>query len=110
MIHSELLAGGAAAALIGVAIVAALRRQRRPPHRSFKCGRCGNAALHDERTSGAWRAGKQRFYCRACHATWLRSHPQASAPHRGASGCLGVVAALALMPLAGMVAWVIHRA
>ena len=110
MMSSDVFAGAAVVAVVGIAIVAALRRQKRPPHRSFKCGRCGSAALHDTRTIGAWRDGKQRFYCSTCHADWLRSHPQDSRSRRGQSGCLGVVGMLALIPLAGLLVWVVHRA
>ena len=107
---NEIFAGAAVAALIGMAIVAALRRQKRPPHRSFKCGRCGSAALHDARTIGAWRDGKQRFYCSTCHAGWLRSRPQVATSRRRESGCLGAVGMVVLMPLAGLLVWVIQRA
>lgn len=106
----ETLIGIAAALIVVVIVLALLKRKRQPPSRIFKCGRCGNAAHHNERTSEAWRNGKSRFFCQACHRLWLQSQPQSARSHdhggRSASGgCLGVVAAFTLLPLGGWLAW-----
>ena len=102
----EIIIALAVAALIGLGLVAKLIPQRMPPQKSFKCSRCGAAALHNNRTAEAWRNGKAKFFCQACHLKWLQSRPpQERYSHsrhgssRGGSGCLGVLLLFALLPL-----------
>ncbi len=113
----ETLMGVAAAVVALVAVLGLLKQKRQPPSRIFKCGRCGSAAHHNDRTSEAWRNGKTRFFCQACHRQWLQSQPplergsgnarrdSMSTGRTGNSGCLGVLALLALLPLGGLLAW-----
>jgi hypothetical protein len=94
----------AAGAVLG--LVAKLLPKRKPPSPTFQCGRCGTTAWHNDRTSEAWRSGKTKFFCQACHAKWLQSRaPQERTP-KGGSGCLGVVVLFALLPLGGLLKWV----
>jgi len=74
-----LLIAGTVAVLFLKAI---LTRQRRPKNPFFSCGRCRKTTRHDNRTIGAWRAGKDRFFCASCHRTWLANHPAPSTPNR----------------------------
>nr|CAP48764.1 putative integron gene cassette protein [uncultured bacterium]CAP49083.1 putative integron gene cassette protein [uncultured bacterium] len=107
----EILVGVVVAALVGIALVGKLVPKRMPPQKSFKCGRCGVAALHNNRTAEAWRNGKTKFFCQACHAKWLQSRPPAererySADSKGSgSGCFGIVALFALLPVGTWLAW-----
>jgi hypothetical protein len=73
----------------------------------FQCSRCGTAARHTDRTSDAWRSGKTKFFCQACHTKWLQSRPpQERVTHSSrSSGCLGIVAIFALLPLGTLLAW-----
>jgi hypothetical protein len=78
--------------------------KRQPKEKHFKCARCGIISRHTERTVEAWRNGKDKFFCQVCHAKWLESKPPRFSPGataRSSSGCLGVVAFCALVPLAG---------
>ena len=107
----EMLIGAAVVAVVVLGVVAKLVPKRKPPSPVFKCGRCGSAARHNDRTSEAWRAGKTKFFCQACHAKWLQSRsPQeresyASSGGGSGSGCLGVVVLFALLPLGGLLRW-----
>lgn len=102
----EAIIGVVVAAVAAGGLVAMLVPKRTPPSRVFQCARCATAARHDDRTTEAWRSGKTRFFCRACHGAWLQSHPPQSASTRGrgstsaegSSGCLGVLALFALVP------------
>ena len=112
----ETLVGVVAAVVALVALLALLKQKRQPPSRVFKCGRCGSgAAHHNDRTSEAWRNGKTRFFCQACHHASGYSHSRlwrgGAATHgndsmstasTGNSGCLGVLALLAVLPLGGL--------
>ena len=105
----EIIIAVAVAALVGLGLVAKLIPQRMPPQKSFKCSRCGTAALHNNRTAEAWRNGKAKFFCQACHLKWLQSRPpqerESHSRHgssRGGSGCLGVVVLFALLPLGAL--------
>lgn len=101
--------------VVGVVLVllAVLRSKRKPPVAVFRCHRCGAAARHSNRTEDAWRNGKTTFFCAACHARWLQTRPaQERSAHRprqgdGSSGCLGVIALIALIPLGGVMAWLV---
>ncbi|MDN8660575.1 hypothetical protein [Stenotrophomonas indicatrix] len=111
----ETLIGTAAAAIALVVVLALFNKKRQPPSRIFKCGRCGSAAHHNDRTSNAWRNGKTRFFCQACHRQWLQSQPPSERRSGDArsdftsstknGGCLGVLALLAVLPLGGWLAW-----
>ncbi len=99
----EIIFGISIVALLGVALLSKLIPKRMPPQKSFKCGRCGIAALHNDRTAEAWRNGKKKFFCRACHTKWLQSRPpqerEQYSRSSGGSGCLGVVVIFSLLPL-----------
>ena len=107
----ELIFGAAVAVAAVLAIVAKLLPKRKPPSPVFQCSRCGTAARHNDRTTEAWRSGKTKFFCQACHAKWLQSRPpqeRETFSARGSvsgSGCLGVAALFALIPLGCLVAW-----
>lgn len=99
----ETIVGIAVIALVALALVARLIPKRQPPEKFFKCSRCHALTRHNNRTIEAWRNGKPRFFCQACHADWLLSRPpqeheqfspRSSASH--GSGCLGVVVLFAL--------------
>ncbi len=81
-----------------VAVLNLLRYWRRPSERSFRCGGCSAPTVHTGRTIEAWRIGKRKFFCDACHARWVESRP-AQVPSRRAesSGCLGIIV-VAVMP------------
>lgn len=105
----ELWVGAAIAVVVVVGLVAKVLPERKPPSAVFRCGRCGIAARHDERTERAWRGGKHKFFCRSCHAKWLQSRPprerESHAGSAGGSGCLGALAWFALLPLGGALLW-----
>src|SRR5690606_28901604 len=96
-------------ALLGVFLLSRLAPKRMPPQKSFRCGRCGTSALHNERTAEAWRQGKTKFFCQTCHSHWIQSHPsQENSRHLGTpggSGCLGAAALFALLPVGSLLAW-----
>ena len=103
----DLIVGLAIVAVVAVGVVAKLLPKRKPPSAVFQCSRCGTAARHNDRTSEAWRSGKTKFFCQACHTKWLQSRPhQERTVHSdGTSGCLGIIALVALLPLGGLLAW-----
>lgn len=103
----DLIVGVAIVAVVALGLAAKLMPKRKPPSAVFQCSRCGTAARHNDRTSEAWRSGKTKFFCQACHAKWLQSRPpQERGPHSGrTSGCLGIVALFALLPLGALLAW-----
>jgi hypothetical protein len=90
--------------VVFLAVAAALLLKRRPPKQQppspvFKCARCGASTQHNKRSIEAWRNGKTKFFCQACHAKLLQSHPpdRYATQHPGPSGnsgCLGVVVLL----------------
>ena len=103
----EIIFGVGILVLFGVALLSKLIPKRMPPQKSFKCGRCGTAATHNDRTAEAWRKGKTKFFCQACHAKWLQSHSPQEHKQRpslssGGSGCLGVVVLFALLPIGAL--------
>jgi hypothetical protein len=59
---------------------------RRPREKSFNCWRCKALTPHTQRTIEAWRNGKTRLFCGACHAHWLQSHPPPASQPRPISG------------------------
>jgi hypothetical protein len=108
-INSEVVA-----AIAVVVVVASLffGRKRQPKERTFKCARCSAVSAHSSRTFEAWRAGKTKFFCNACHGQWLRSRPpqvrdsRPAYPERsGNSGCLGVMLVFILLPAVAVIAW-----
>jgi hypothetical protein len=83
-------------------------RRKTPKDKTFRCARCKTVSQHSSRTINAWREGKTKFFCGSCHAQWLLTHPaaRASVSARGSnSGCLSVLACLALIPLAIVALW-----
>ena len=62
---------------------------RKPEATHFSCWRCKKSTPHGKRTIDAWRAGKTRFFCGACHATWLQSHPAPMAAEEAGRGYRG---------------------
>lgn len=49
---------------------------RIPPEKGFRCAKCGNYAVHDERTIKAWRNEMHRFFCKSCHRAWLAQNEE----------------------------------
>ena len=102
----ESLFAVAVVVIVVLAAIAKLIPKRQPPSLAFKCSRCGITNQHNNRTAEAWRNGKTKFFCQACHAKWLQSHPPPPrvsyarrGSSRGNSGCLVVVALFVLLPL-----------
>ncbi|PTR35361.1 hypothetical protein C8J98_101625 [Luteibacter sp. OK325] len=58
---------------------------RSPKERFFNCWRCKALTPHTQRTIDAWRIGKTRLFCGACHAKWLQTHPAPITPLRPTS-------------------------
>ena len=103
----ETIFGIAIAVVIVFSLIGRLLPKRRPKEKHFQCARCGAVSPHTERTMEAWRNGKAKFFCQACHAKWLQSRPpqgRAQFSSRGnvgsGSGCLGVVVLFAFAPVA----------
>jgi len=94
--------------IAGVLLARKLIAPRRPKEKSFRCTRCKTTAMHSDRTTNAWRAGKTTFFCNSCHLKWLESQPRTTGSNRGSpaqgsrsgSGCLSVMALVAMIPLA----------
>ena len=84
-------------------------KRKVPEQKTFRCARCSQPSQHTPRTINAWRDGKTRFFCNACHSEWVRSHPhpQRSRSTDGGSrsGCLGVLACLIFVPVALILGW-----
>ena len=95
------IVGIAIAVIVVVGSVAQLLPKRKPPSLVFTCARCHKATRYNNRTEEAWRSGNKRLFCNACHHLWLQSRPPqyASTGRSERSGCLGVVALLALLPV-----------
>lgn len=79
-------------------------RKKTPPNKQFSCAKCRSVSTHDHRTILAWKSGRDRLYCSACHHAWLRQQPSASkqnssAHSAGRSGCLGLFLVLASAPI-----------
>src|SRR5262245_36759174 len=99
-------------AAVAVAAFVIFGRRSRPKERTFKCSRCSATAAHTPRTIEAWRAGKTKFFCNACHTQWVRSQPSrpqaGGGSHRGRAGnagCLGIVVLLIALPTACAGLW-----
>lgn len=107
----EMLIGAVVAAVAIIGLVGKILPKRKSPSSVFQWDRCGTVARHNDRTSGAWRSGKTKFFCQACHAKWLQSRPPRERESyakstASSSGCLGVVVLFAFLPLAGLLALV----
>ncbi len=76
---------------VGVVFLATkLLNQGTPKEKSFSCTKCRKREDHSQRTIQAWWDGKHRFFCSACHQTWIRTK-SSTAPSRGSSGCLSLL-------------------
>jgi hypothetical protein len=78
---------------------------RMPPQKAFRCARCSSVESHTKRTIEAWRAGKSKLFCGACHAQWLKSQPSHATGAYSRSGCLSVLVVAALLPGLAIVAY-----
>jgi len=102
----ETIFGAIVVAIIALGLVSKLIPKARPKETHFRCARCNVTALHTNRTVEAWRNKKHKFYCQACHKKWLESQPtqlrnaNSVSAHSGRRGCLGVVAAIIVVPAA----------
>jgi len=98
--------------IVAFLITRFLRTSRRPPNTMFTCGRCRKASPHNRRTIDAWRAGKTRFFCGACHRAWLATQPHRFSdrhvPGGRASGCLGVALFFLVLPVGAAIAWALR--
>src|SRR5690606_35533747 len=105
----EIIFGIGVVALLGISFLGKLIPKRMPPQKSFKCGRCGISTSHNDRTAEAWRNGKTKYFCQACHSKWIQSRPnqEREQPSSGSSGsgCLGVVALVSLLPIGTLLTW-----
>ena len=87
-------------------------RPQVPKDRFFNCWRCKALTPHNRRTIDAWRLGKTRFFCGACHSTWLKSHPAPSEQmrstgdygRRSRSNPMATLALLAVMAVIALLA------
>jgi hypothetical protein len=95
----ELIFGIAVVLVLVLAIVGKLLPKRQPPSPLFKCARCGTTARHNNRTAEAWRSGKARLFCQACHAQWLASQTHGLPSSSRNPGCLSIVVMFATLPL-----------
>ena len=79
-----------------------LNRQRKPIQKSFNCARCRAVSEFDPRTIQAWNNGFLKLYCGSCHRQWLDNNPrQEKSQVRSNGGCLGVMAAMIIIPSIG---------
>ena len=101
----EWIAGGVVVAFVVLGVVSQLLPKRKPPSLAFTCARCRKTARHTARTEEAWRNGSKKLFCDACHQVWLQSRPTQRIS-QGRSGCFGVVALFALLPLGAFLIWV----
>jgi hypothetical protein len=88
------------AALFLIAVVGlALASRNRPKEKSFVCAKCRQEEEHSRRTIRAWRAGKRRFFCRACHRAWLRLNQEQVVFGGGYenTGCFSLLAIIAIV-------------
>ena len=107
----EMIFGIAVVVVVALVFVAWLLPKRQPPEKFFKCSRCKALSRHNNRTIEAWRNNKTTFFCQACHAKWLQSRPPqehekfSRRSSSSGSGCFGVIALFALVPLGCMLVW-----
>jgi hypothetical protein len=109
IVQPEWIVGGIVAAVVLVGLIFQLLPKRKPPSVAFTCARCHKTARHNNRTEQAWRNGNQKLFCDECHRLWLQSRPTqqhaSGRPSTGRSGCLGVIALAALLPVGVVLAW-----
>jgi hypothetical protein len=98
----------AAIAVAGIVVVGRLFvGGRSPTQQSFRCSRCSSTSMHTARTIEAWRRGKTKFFCNACHGEWLRTQPrEAKQGHGGSAGCLSAVVVFLAIPAVVVMAYV----
>ena len=101
--------GSIAVVAVIVVCVHFLFGRRLPKERNFRCAGCSTWTAHTNRTIEAWRSGRTRFYCNACHSEWLKSHPAQSSNNASSgdsrSGCLGVTVFLVGVPTVAIFVW-----
>ncbi len=73
-------------------LVAQLLPKRKPKDKFFTCTRCRRREEHNLRTINAWREGKTRLFCQACHQAWLVTQPRS--PKASRAGCASVIVAV----------------
>lgn len=106
----ELLFGVVVVIAIAVGAISRLLPKARPAETHFRCARCKCRSPHTARTIEAWRNKKDRLYCQSCHQQWLASQPpdvrrnNSSSFRSSRAGCLGVLAAIAVLPVAIVIA------
>jgi hypothetical protein len=72
---------------------------RLPPQKTFRCARCSIVEPYSRRTIDAWKDGKAKLFCAACHAKWLETRPaRLRSRYAGNSGCLGTLVVVTLLP------------
>ena len=104
MDDDALIVAGIAVAVILVAL-RLIDGARRPKQLKFRCSRCSAIATHTPRTIKASNRGKTKFFCRSCHAEWLRTHPEhAGQEPQGHAGCLSMMLLAILGPTVAVVA------
>lgn len=102
----ETIFGAIVITVIAIGFVSKLIPKARPKDTHFRCARCNATAPHTDRTVEVWRNKKNKFYCQACHKKWIESQPtqlrsaNSVSAHSGGPGCLGVVAAIVVVPAA----------
>lgn len=84
-----------------------------PASKVFRCARCGTRARHTTRTVEVARRGQSRFFCDACHASWLKTRASQRAARRPSkvkpadgSGCLVVLCVAAAAVSGGVLLWI----
>lgn len=102
----EFIVGAAIAGLVVMFFAGKHFSKKLPKETHFECARCGTLARHTDRTIDAWRNNKTTFFCQSCHLKWVRARAPrerepGTSPAGARSGCLGVVALFAVVPLAG---------
>jgi hypothetical protein len=76
---------------VTVFLVSKIFGKRTPKESSFSCTKCRKREHHSQRTLRAWRDGKHRFFCIACHQTWIRTIGPISPSHSRSGGCLSLL-------------------
>src|SRR5690554_8091098 len=79
-----------------------LNRPRKSNQKIFNCARCRTVSELDPRTIQAWNNGFLKLYCASCHRQWLDNNPrQEKSQVRSNGRCLGVMAAMIIIPSIG---------
>ena len=103
----EFIVGAVIAGLAVMFFAGEYFSKKLPTETHFECARCGTLARHTDRTIDAWRNNKTTFFCQSSHLKWVRARAPrerepGTSPAGARSGCLGVVALFAVVPLAGL--------